>query len=49
MPEILGERCFASLEEVPERVDVVDVFRRSSLPGDRAGRALTATSGLVQG
>lgn len=26
--EILGERCFASLRDVAEPVDVVDVFRR---------------------
>ena len=27
--EILGERCFASLEEIPFLVDLVDVFRRT--------------------
>lgn len=27
--EILGERCYARLEDIPERVDIVDVFRRS--------------------
>ena len=27
--EVLGERCFASLHEIPTRVDMVDVFRRS--------------------
>ena len=26
--EVHGLRCYASLEEVPERIDVVDVFRR---------------------
>ncbi len=26
--EILGERSFASLLDVPERIDIVDVFRR---------------------
>ena len=26
---VLGERCYARLEEIPERVDIVDVFRRS--------------------
>jgi predicted CoA-binding protein len=26
--EILGERSYASLAEVPERIDIVDVFRR---------------------
>lgn len=27
--EILGERCYATLEEIPTKIDVVDVFRRS--------------------
>ena len=27
-PQILGETCYPSLLEVPERVDVVDVFRK---------------------
>jgi predicted CoA-binding protein len=27
--EILGERCYAALAEVPVKVDLVDVFRRS--------------------
>jgi len=27
--EVLGERCFASLEEIPFLVDLVDVFRRT--------------------
>jgi predicted CoA-binding protein len=26
--EILGERCYRSLEDVPEKVDIVDIFRR---------------------
>jgi predicted CoA-binding protein len=26
--EILGEKVFASLDEIPERVDIVDIFRR---------------------
>ncbi len=27
--EILGEKCYASVEDVPEPIDVVDVFQRS--------------------
>jgi len=27
--EILGEKCYARLEDIPEHVDIVDVFRRS--------------------
>jgi uncharacterized protein len=26
--EVLGERAFASLEDIPDKVDIVDVFRR---------------------
>jgi predicted CoA-binding protein len=26
---ILGEKCYRSLTEIPEKVDVVDIFRRS--------------------
>ena len=27
--EVLGERCYARLEDIPEKIDIVDVFRRS--------------------
>ena len=27
--EILGEKCYARLEDIPEKVDIVDIFRRS--------------------
>jgi predicted CoA-binding protein len=27
--EVLGEKCYGSLEEVPEKIDMVDIFRRS--------------------
>jgi len=27
--EVLGEKCYARLEDVPLKVDIVDVFRRS--------------------
>ncbi len=26
---ILGERCYATLTEVPDKIDMVDIFRRS--------------------
>ena len=28
-PEILGEKCYRSLRDVPEKVDLVDVFRKT--------------------
>jgi len=27
--EVLGEKCYPRLEDVPEKVDLVDIFRRS--------------------
>ena len=38
--EILGERCFASVRDVGEPVDVVDVFRRSSAAGAHVDEAI---------
>jgi len=29
--QVLGEKCYARLEDVPEHVDIVDIFRRSEL------------------
>lgn len=28
-PEVLGKKAYASLADIPERVDIVDVFRRA--------------------
>ena len=28
-PEILGERCYKSLRDIPQKVDIVDVFRKT--------------------
>ena len=47
VPELLGERCYASLEEVPEPVDVVDVFRRSSLAGAHVDEAIAVGARAV--
>lgn len=29
--EVLGEKCYARLEDIPDHVDIVDIFRRSEL------------------
>ena len=39
-PEILGEKCYARLEDIPEPVDMVDVFRRSEDVGPIAESAI---------
>ncbi len=28
-PEILGEKCYPSLKDIPEKIDIVDCFRKS--------------------
>ena len=38
--EILGERCVASVHDIEEPVDVVDVFRRSSEAGAHVDEAI---------
>jgi uncharacterized protein len=40
--EILGERCYRSLDEIPaeEGVEVVDIFRRSSLAAAHVDEAI---------
>jgi len=38
--EILGERCVASVHDIDEPVDVVDIFRRSSEAGAHVDEAI---------
>jgi predicted CoA-binding protein len=51
---VLGERAYASLADVPERIDIVDVFRRAEFTpaiADEAvkvgAKALWLQSGVV--
>jgi predicted CoA-binding protein len=46
--EILGERCYRSLLEIPRevRIDIVDVFRRSSEVGPVADAAILRGTGF---
>lgn len=46
--EILGEKCYRSLSEIPPevRIDIVDVFRRSSEVGPVADAAILRGTGL---
>lgn len=48
--EVLGERCFASLRDIPEKVDIVDCFRRSEeiLPLARDAIAIGAKALWMQ-
>ena len=39
--EILGARVYASLSEIPEPIDIVDIFRNSAAAGGIVDEALT--------
>ena len=45
--KVLGELVYASLEDVPFPIDVVDVFRRSEAAGDFADQAVKVGAGGV--
>jgi hypothetical protein len=45
--EILGQRRMASLAEIEEPIDLVDVFRRSEFCADVARQAIAAEAGAL--
>jgi hypothetical protein len=45
--EILGERCYARLADIPEPVEVVDIFRRSEAAGAHVDEAIAIGAGAV--
>ncbi|MHB1361911.1 MAG: CoA-binding protein [Thermoleophilia bacterium] len=45
--EILGRRCYESLGGIPEKIDVVDVFRRPEACPDVARAAVAAGAGAL--
>lgn len=45
--EILGERCYPSLRDVPERVDVVNVFRAPDAVPDIAREAVEISASAL--
>ena len=38
--EVLGEKAYARLEDVPEKIDIVDIFRRSEFVPEIVGAAI---------
>ena len=45
--EILGERAYPGLESVPERIDIVDIFRRSEFVPEIVEAAIRAGAGAI--
>src|SRR6185437_12792450 len=45
--DILGERCLATLAEIAEPIDMVDIFRRSGLAGAAVDEAIAAGAKYV--
>ena len=46
-PEILGERAYPSLSDVPEHIDIVDVFRRAEDTPSVADDAVKIGAGVL--
>jgi predicted CoA-binding protein len=38
--EVLGEKCYARLEEIPDKIDIVDIFRRSEFVAEIVDAAI---------
>jgi predicted CoA-binding protein len=45
--EVLGERSYPNLEAVPDRIDIVNVFRRSEYVGDVMESAIRVAAKAV--
>ena len=45
--EILGERCYASVRDIPEKVDMVDVFRRPEFVDSIADDAIAVGAKIL--
>ena len=45
--EVLGERCYSSLEDIPESVDMVDCFRKSEDIEPIASQAVTIGAKII--
>ncbi len=45
--EVLGEQAYATLAEVPEKIDLVDIFRRSEEAGQAVDEAIAVGARAV--
>ena len=46
-PEILGEKCYPDLKSIPEKVDIVDIFRRPDAIPDIVNDAIEIDAKVV--
>jgi predicted CoA-binding protein len=44
---ILGEKSYASLDDVPEKIDIVDIFRRSEFVPEIVEQAIRVGAGAI--
>ena len=45
--EVLGERCYATIEDIPDHIDIVDIFRRSEHVPEIVEAAIRAGAGAI--
>ena len=45
--EVLGEKCYASLDDVPENVEIVDIFRRPEFVPDIVEAAIRRKARVI--
>jgi hypothetical protein len=45
--EVLGEKSYSSIEDVPEHIDIVDIFRRSEFVGPIVDSAIRAGANAI--
>jgi predicted CoA-binding protein len=45
--EVLGERCYATIDEIPDHIDIVDIFRRSEHVPEIVDAAIRAGAGAI--
>jgi len=45
--KVLGEKCYARLEDIPEKIDIVDIFRRSEFVPEIVDAAIRIGAGAI--
>ncbi len=45
--EVLGEKSYARIEDIPEHIDIVDIFRRPEFVGPLVDSAIQIGAGVI--